>query len=390
MNFSDQSVHECPMMDPMGLEEYLPDRNETGSNDSWFDNIPIAKYKQPMYIIIIFVVLYVIVFLLCIVGNLVVCCIIARTATLRDVTHSFILNLAVSDLLVGVFCIPFTLVGHIFTENYLGDVMCKVSPMLQGMSVATSVFTLTAIAFDRYCVIVHPTRDRLTVRQAVYLIIAIWVVAAIIMAPQAIVRRDESFQFGELNLSVCGEFWPSPLLRKAYSAFLFVICYAAPVLINTFLYGRTGYKLWMTKSAAAPKACSNQTEQRSRIIKMMVIIVAVFAITWMPLYSCWLLEDFGQLTHDQSAMLHSYIYPIAHVMAFANSAVDPFIYGLYSSNLRSRVAEICSRKKTKGNVLARDNNNDKKTPNIVCKPQSFTMNFQAVADNRIIPNESQE
>ncbi|XP_066305047.1 neuropeptide FF receptor 2-like [Branchiostoma lanceolatum] len=382
MNFSDHSVHECPTMESTGLEDYIPDMNETGSNDSLVENIPIPKYKQSMYIIVIFVVIYVVVFLLCIVGNLVVCCIIARTATLRDVTHSFILNLAVSDLLVGVFCIPFTLVGHIFTENYLGDVMCKLSPMLQGMSVATSVFTLTAIAFDRYCVIVHPTRDRLTVRQAVYLIIAIWVIAAIIMSPQAFVRRDESFQIGELTLSVCGEFWPSPLLRKAYSAFLFVVCYAAPVLINTFLYGRTGFKLWMTKSAAAPKACSNQTEQRSRIIKMMVIIVAVFAITWMPLYCCWLLEDFGQLTHSQSEILHNYIYPIAHVMAFANSAVDPFIYGLYSSNLRSRVAEICGKQKTKGNPLARNNNNaEKRTPAIVHKPQSFPMDIPGVAAN---------
>ncbi|XP_035671439.1 neuropeptide FF receptor 2-like [Branchiostoma floridae] len=387
MNFSDNSVNECPIMESMGFEDYLPEKNETGSNYSRFDNIPIDKYKQPMYIIIIFVVIYVVVFLLCIVGNLVVCYIIARTASLRDVTHSFILNLAVSDLLVGVFCIPFTLVGHIFTENYLGDVMCKLSPMLQGMSVATSVFTMTAIAFDRYCVIVHPARDRLTVRQTVYLIIAIWVAAAIIMAPQAFVRRDESFHIGELTLFVCGAFWPSPMLRKAYSAFLFVICYAAPVLINTFLYGRTGFKLWMTKSAAAPKACSNQTEQRSRIIKMMVIIVAVFAITWMPLYSCWLLEDFGQLTHDQSAMLHSYIYPIAHVMAFANSAMDPFIYGLYSSNLRSRAAEICCHKKAKGNRLARDSNNaEKMAMDIVCKPQSPPINLPVMADNTVIPN----
>nr|BAO77762.1 PQRFa peptide receptor 2 [Branchiostoma japonicum] len=371
----------------MGLEDYLRDKNESGANDSWLNNIPIPKYKQPVYIIIIFIVLYVIVFVLCILGNLVVCYIIARTATLRDVTHSFILNLAVSDLLVGVFCIPFTLVGHIFTENNLGDVMCKVSPMLQGMSVATSVFTLTAIAFDRYCLIVHPTRDRLTVRQAVYLIIAILVVAAIIMSPQSIVRRDQSFQIGQLTLSVCGEFWPSPLLRKAYSAFLFVIRYAAPVLINTFPYGRTGIKLWMSKSAAAPKACSNQTEQRSRIIKMMVIIVAVFAITWMPLYSCWLLEDFGQLNNSQSEILHSYIYPVARVMAFANSAVDPFIYGFYSSNLRSRVADICRLQKTKTNVEARNNNNAEKTLDIVRKPRSFQVNLP---DNRNMPEVANE
>ncbi|XP_078659485.1 neuropeptide FF receptor 2-like [Branchiostoma floridae x Branchiostoma belcheri] len=388
MNFSDHSVHECPIMESMGFEDYFPDtRNESGSNDSSIYNLP--KYKQPMHIIAIFVVLYVIVFVLCIVGNLVVCYIIARTPSLRDVTHSFILNLSVSDLLVGVFCIPFTLVNHIFHENYLGDVMCKVSPMLKGMSVAASVFTLTAIAFDRYCVIVHPTRDRLTVRQAVYLIIAIWVVAAIIMSPTSIVRRDAPFQFGQQTLSVCGAFWPSALLRKAYSAFLFVICYAAPVLINTFLYGRTGIKLWMTKSAAAPKACSNQTEQRSRIIKMMVIIVAVFAITWMPLYSCWLLEDFGHLTESQSQILHDYVYPIAHVMAFANSAVDPFIYGLYSSNLRSRVTDICRPQKTKGNVEARNNNNPEKPLAIGHKPQSFQVNLPTV-DNRNMPGVSNE
>jgi hypothetical protein len=49
------------------------------------------------------------------VGNGVVCFIVLRSKNMRTVTNLFILNLAISDLLVGIFCMPTTLVDNIIT-----------------------------------------------------------------------------------------------------------------------------------------------------------------------------------------------------------------------------------------------------------------------------------
>lgn len=66
----------------------------------------------------VFTISYLLIFLVCMVGNGVVCFIVVRSKNMRTVTNLFILNLAISDLLVGIFCMPTTLVDNIITgEN---------------------------------------------------------------------------------------------------------------------------------------------------------------------------------------------------------------------------------------------------------------------------------
>lgn len=67
----------------------------------------------------IFIASYLLIFLMCMVGNGMVCFIILRSRNMRTVTNLFILNLAISDLLVGIFCMPTTLVDNIITGQWL-------------------------------------------------------------------------------------------------------------------------------------------------------------------------------------------------------------------------------------------------------------------------------
>ncbi|MCI4392722.1 hypothetical protein PGIGA_G00149140 [Pangasianodon gigas] len=109
----------------------------------------VGFYLHQPSVAAIFIVSYLLIFLVCMVGNGVVCFIVLRSKNMRTVTNLFILNLAVSDLLVGIFCMPTTLLDNIITGWPFGSMVCKVSGMVQGISVSASVFTLVAIAVDR-------------------------------------------------------------------------------------------------------------------------------------------------------------------------------------------------------------------------------------------------
>lgn len=66
----------------------------------------------------VFIVSYLLIFVVCMVGNGVVCFIVLRSKNMRTVTNLFILNLAISDLLVGIFCMPTTLLDNIITGEW--------------------------------------------------------------------------------------------------------------------------------------------------------------------------------------------------------------------------------------------------------------------------------
>lgn len=74
---------------------------------------------------------YTIIFLLSIVGNVLVIITLTLNRSMRSVTNIFLLNLAVSDLLLGVFCMPFTLVGVLLKNFVFGPVMCHLISYLQ-------------------------------------------------------------------------------------------------------------------------------------------------------------------------------------------------------------------------------------------------------------------
>lgn len=76
-------------------------------------------YLHKPSIAAVFTVSYLLIFLVCMVGNGVVCFIVLRSKNMRTVTNLFILNLAISDLLVGIFCMPTTLVDNIITGTSL-------------------------------------------------------------------------------------------------------------------------------------------------------------------------------------------------------------------------------------------------------------------------------
>lgn len=76
--------------------------------------------------------LYTLILLLAIVGNGLVILTLIQIKRMRTITNVFLLNLAVSDILLGVLCVPTTLIGTLLRDFVFGESMCKLVPFLQG------------------------------------------------------------------------------------------------------------------------------------------------------------------------------------------------------------------------------------------------------------------
>lgn len=120
--------------------------------------------------------LYTSIFVLALVGNGVVCYIVYSSPRMKTVTNYFIVNLAVGDIMMSLFCVPFSFVSILLLQYWpFGSLLCHLVNYSQAVSVLVSAYTLVAISIDRYMAILWPLRPRVSKRYVfVYLFIIIF------------------------------------------------------------------------------------------------------------------------------------------------------------------------------------------------------------------------
>ncbi|CAG09719.1 unnamed protein product, partial [Tetraodon nigroviridis] len=322
-------------------------------------------YQHSLYVAVSYVLAYLSIFLLCMVGNILVCFIVMENRRMRTVINLFILNLAISDLLVGIFCIPTTLVDNLITGWPFSRIVCKMSGFVQGVSVSASVFTLVAIAVERFRCIVYPLRPKPTLFVAQAAILLIWVLAVVIMCPAALALTVEQIPnhymvyADDLNhtlpLYSCYEDFAKPHMRKVYTVVLFLHIYLVPLIIIVIMYGSIGVKLCSSLFASREPPMADGAveagERRGRqpmisrkkimVIKMLIVVALLFMLSWLPLWTLMMMADYASLDSDQVDLLTSYIFPFAHWLAFANSSINPIIYGYYNENFKKGFQAVC-------------------------------------------------
>lgn len=123
------------------------------------DGLSSTYFQTTVYI------MYISIFLVALFGNGIVCYIVQSSPRLHTVTNFFIFNLAVGDILMSLFCVPFSFVSILLLHYWpFGSVMCHLVNYSQAVSVLVSAYTLVAISVDRYIAIMWPLRPRITKR----------------------------------------------------------------------------------------------------------------------------------------------------------------------------------------------------------------------------------
>ncbi|XP_037083958.1 tachykinin-like peptides receptor 86C [Pollicipes pollicipes] len=148
-----------------------------------------ALYEVPTAIIAVLSVFYGSVSVIAVLGNGLVLWIICTSRRMRTTVNYFIGNLAVADILIGVFSIPFQFQSALLQRWNLAHFMCPTSEFFATLSVSVSVFTLTAIAMDRYQAIVYRLINHQSRQRTKVAIVTIWVLSVSLALPQALWLR---------------------------------------------------------------------------------------------------------------------------------------------------------------------------------------------------------
>ena len=334
-------------------------------NESLFNTTALApEVEQSLDFWITKIVFYCIILLGSSLGNSLVIYIIACNARMRTPSNYLIMNLAMCDFVTPLFSIPFDFVLE--EHNYVwiyGASMCKILWPLTTLSSTSAALTLAAISLDRYRVIMHPFKARLTMVKIKCIIVATYLFCLLLVTPY-------SYVLG-LKGNECHETWPDISYKKYYTLSLFLVQYCLPLTFMVVMYSLALKNLYTTtdktstrkaerreqaKMSSTPHDSSTSvepklkkvsstvrlvrklsstvrrgtTEANKRATKMFLAIVVVFTICMFPNQALWLWADPNGA--DNPNFLKAVI--VCWLFTYSNSVCNPVIYAVFSRDFR--------------------------------------------------------
>ncbi|XP_059197341.1 histamine H3 receptor [Centropristis striata] len=162
---------------------------ESNSSGNLTPAVSEAGTVLPGYLAVILSVLMVTLVVVVVAGNALVIMAFVVDKTLRIQSNYFFLNLAISDFLVGAFCIPVYIPYNLTGRWMLGKGLCKVWLVMDYLLCTASVFNIVLISYDRFLSVTRAVKyraQRHMTRQAVLKMVAVWVLAFLLYGPAII------------------------------------------------------------------------------------------------------------------------------------------------------------------------------------------------------------
>ena len=288
---------------------------------------------------------------LAVVGNCLVVTVLYRKPKLRTVINLFILNMAISDLILPVFAFPVFIkgiyhqIGEVLIEGAIGAFFCKFIPFVSGTSLVVSFVTLAIIAIERFFGVVFPmVRQPLASKKRCWSAIALtWVIGILYSSQFFYTHRIVRGKNGEY----CTYSWsPAFDTKEAVKVELIVyyICFTAvPFMLMTVLYAAIMVSLNKGKANLGNEQNRQIAKENKLVAFMLMSTTAVCILTWIPSNVYIFITVF--IWNSASPCNLRHFRYIAHFLGYCNSAANPFIYYIFNQHYRKGINEIiCCRK----------------------------------------------
>ncbi|XP_077600584.1 adenosine receptor A2a-like isoform X1 [Stigmatopora nigra] len=278
-------------------------------------------------------------------GNVLVCWAVFINSNLQNNTNFFVVSLAVADIAVGVLAIPFAIVISVgFCSKFYGClfIACFVLILTQ-----SSIFSLLAIAMDRYIAIKMPLRyNSLVTGQRAQCIIAIcWVLSILIgLTPMMGWHKSSPRESDDCPPGLMTCLFEEVVVMDYMVYFNFLACVMIPLLLMLAIYlcifmaARRQLKLMEVKAAHGEKSRST-LQKEVQAAKSLAIIVGLFAVCWLPLH---IINCFTLFCPECQRPPLSVLY-VAIILSHGNSVVNPFIYAYRIREFRQTFRKIIRR-----------------------------------------------
>ncbi|AAR07369.1 7L [Yaba monkey tumor virus] len=263
-------------------------------------------------------VIYCLLFILGLSGNMLVIYVLTSCRKLKTVTDIFLINLAISDLLF-VMSFPFQI--HYQLDQWIfGNFTCKIVSGFYYVGFYSGMFFVTVMSVHRYISIVHVAYSLKikNIKTGYVVSLSVWILAIILTTPLIVVYQVEKHH----DTLICYALYDN----KAFVWKLFinfeinVIGMLIPLVILLYCYIKILIRL---------KKYNNKSKLRA--IKLVLIIVLLNILFWIPFNVVLFLtsmQSLGFLNGCEIFKKITYALYVTGIISSSHCCINPIIYSL--------------------------------------------------------------
>lgn len=300
---------------------------------------------------------YIIIFPVALSANILLIFIVLKIPSMKTTINYLFANMAAANLLVAIFIMPFS-VRYLFAADawfggMVGQISCRFVHFSYAISITGSILSLIVISLDQFYAILFPMKRIVVIRSTRVITMVIWISSVIFMSPYL-------GMFGVREIAgqnQCVYVVLDRIIMEIHFSFMFVFLYAIPLGLMGTLYVLIGRKLWFRTIPGNIHSIHRQAAELSkrRVIRMLIIVIATFALCWLPVHVFHMCAAFEpQLTRNMAPYWSMLIVFIGH----ANSALNPCLEIALNRKFRGEFFKLwstwkkvwlwCFRKKGEG------------------------------------------
>ncbi|NXQ32831.1 TRFR protein, partial [Alaudala cheleensis] len=302
------------------------------------------------------VVTILLVLLICgvgIAGNAMVVLVVLRTKHMVTPTNCYLVSLAVADLIV-LLAAGLPNISEVVASWVYGHAGCLCITYLQYLGINISAWSIAAFTVERYIAICHAIKAQLlcTVSRARRIIASLWLFTSLYCLMWFFLVDTTQVTFSDGAQVICGYRVSRSLYMPIY--FLdFAVFYVIPLGLAAVLYGLIARILFVSPVPGSPqhpfpgslhrgrslqRSCrgsSGALSSRRQVTKMLAVVVALFAVLWLPYRTLVVVNSFVDPPY-----LNTWFLLFCRLCIYLNSAINPIIYSLMSQKFRAAFRKL--------------------------------------------------
>ncbi|XP_037642869.1 chemokine XC receptor 1-like [Sebastes umbrosus] len=268
---------------------------------------------------------FILIFIFSVTGNCLLLGVLFVYEKLKNVTNIFVLNLAISDLILTV-TLPFWAVYHL-RHWVFGEFACKLITAAYYVGLYSSIILLTAMTVDRFItVVLHNWLSSSVRRQrgAMVACAAAWVISTAASVSDAIKMKVETYDDG---LPRCEDSSDGMDIKLGYYLQVSLLFFL-PFAIIVFCY-----------FAILKTVLQSSNRKRHRTVVVVLCIVAAFFICWGPYNILLFIMSLYEPKECNARKRLAIADYICRILAYSHCCMNPLLYML-SQKMRRHLLDF--------------------------------------------------